>query len=59
MTEKISPAPLADPKKKSQPGLQEQPFPARMQRLLAGKPQEERILDPDNPNLIMQRKRDL
>ena len=59
MTEKLSPPPPADVENRSPKEHRERPFPERMQRLLAGKPQEERILDPDNPNLIMERKRDL
>ncbi|MBF0096109.1 MAG: hypothetical protein HQM04_07115 [Magnetococcales bacterium] len=46
----------------STPGKSPQPIPPaekplvpRLQRLLAGQPQEEVILDPDNPNLIMER----
>ncbi|WP_130471437.1 hypothetical protein [Candidatus Magnetaquicoccus inordinatus] len=34
----------------------EKPLVPRLQRLFAGKPQEDVILDPDNPNLIMERK---
>jgi hypothetical protein len=33
----------------------EKPLVPRLQRLLAGQPQEEVILDPDNPNLIKER----
>ncbi len=34
----------------------EKPLTARMQRLLTGQPIEEVILDPDNPNLILERR---
>ncbi|MBF0183833.1 MAG: hypothetical protein HQM06_05520 [Magnetococcales bacterium] len=34
----------------------EKPLVPRLQRLLAGQPQEDVILDPDNPNLILERK---
>ena len=36
----------------------EKPFATRMKRQLIGKPLEDVILDPDNPNLIMERLRD-
>lgn len=36
----------------------EKPFTKRVQNLLKGKPQEEVILDPDNPNLIKERFQD-
>lgn len=36
----------------------EKPFTDRMQRLLTGQNREDVILDPDNPNLILERKRD-
>ena len=38
--------------------IPEKPFASRMKNVLAGVPQKEVILDPDNPNLIMERKRD-
>lgn len=34
----------------------DKPFSKRMQRLLAGKPQEDTILDPDNPNLMAEKR---
>ena len=59
MTKKVTTTPIPDTAKCTQKKTPEKPFPSRMQRLLAGEPQEERILDPDNPNLIMeQRMRD-
>ena len=46
---------------KSRPShvVPEKPFAARMKRQLTGQPLEDVILDPDNPNLIMEKKRDL
>ncbi|MBF0402226.1 MAG: hypothetical protein HQL90_15855 [Magnetococcales bacterium] len=41
---------------KKEPKVNEKPFTDRMQRLLAGKREEDIILDPDNPNLILERK---
>lgn len=38
--------------------MDEKPFTERMQRLLAGQSAKEVILDPDNPNLIQERKRE-
>ncbi|MEO5350068.1 MAG: hypothetical protein H7836_10535 [Magnetococcus sp. YQC-3] len=34
----------------------EKPLIPYMQRLLAGKPTDDLILDPDNPNLILERR---
>ncbi|MEO5340464.1 MAG: hypothetical protein H7837_08110 [Magnetococcus sp. MYC-9] len=51
MTDKRPPATPA-PDHKSP----EKPLVTRMQRLLAGQPAEDVILDPDNPNLIQERR---
>lgn len=40
---------------KTQKKVPEKPFSTRMQRMMVGKPPEDIILDPDNPNLIMER----
>ncbi|MBF0461464.1 MAG: hypothetical protein HQL87_08715 [Magnetococcales bacterium] len=58
MSEKTPPIPAIVAPPKPAPLEAEKPFVNRMQRFLAGQPADDIILDPDNPNLILERKRE-
>ncbi len=58
MIDKRSTPPASTTGATTDPKKPEKPFTDRMQRLLAGQSAEDIILDPDNPNLIMERKQD-
>ncbi|MEO5363395.1 MAG: hypothetical protein H7838_07200 [Magnetococcus sp. DMHC-8] len=46
------------PPEKTEPHQGNKPFTNRMQRLLAGQPNDDVILDPDNPNLILEKRQE-